>query len=298
MDIEKLRYFRVVAQEEHMTRAAQKINITQPSLSSIISNMEAELGVKLFERVGRQIALNKYGRVFYEGTDAILDAYDSTLAKLESMKDDKASDVKVAVTGLNFPRAIISAFAEEYPQLRIIMSLVRADEIESTLKHADAGIVLSTILPEAEGIESTSLYEEDMYLVVSQEDPLAVRDEISLLEVQSKKFALTPEKTAFRVVTDRIFKKAGFKPRTCIEGFTEQNVQQVLDKMAVTLTTASDLGNLPHSDRLKYIRLLDEFCKRDIFMLTKQGTPLTENEQAFFDFAFYEKDMIQAKLNG
>ena len=297
MDIEKMRYFRIVAQEEHMTRAAQKINITQPSLSSIISNMESELGVKLFERVGRQIVLNKYGKVFYEGIDAMLDSYDSIMEKLAAMKDENTSDVKVAVTGLNFPRRIISAFVEEYPMLRIIMRLIRADEIKSTLKHSDAGLVLSTINVEADNIQSVKLFEEDMYLIVSHDHALASRDGISIEELKKERFALTPTNTAFRVIMDDLFKKAGYKPRICLEGYTEQIVQMVISKMAVSVVSKSDHGNLPYIDKLKFIRLTDDYCKRAIYLLTKAGVPLLENEQSFYDFAYYEKELYVPELS-
>lgn len=291
MDIEKMRYFRIVAQEEHMTRAAKKINITQPSLSSIIANMEAELGVKLFERVGRQIVLNKYGKVFYKGADVILNAYDSILSRLDSMKDENANDINIAVTGLNFPKRIIAAFAEEYPHLRIMMSLIRADEIESTLNHSDSGIVLSSIPGEADNIDSVKLYEEKMYLVVATDDELADRESISIKELRNHKFAVTPQNTAYRVRLNKIFKEAGIDPIISIEGYTEQIVQMVMERHAVSIFTESDAQMTIYSDKLKAIPLTDEFCQRAVYMLTRNDVPLSDNEQSFYDFAYYEKGM-------
>lgn len=289
MDLEKMRYFRVVAKEEHITRAAQKINITQPSLSSIIANMEAELGVKLFERVGRQIVLNKYGKVFYKGVDDILDSYDRVLSQLESLKKENESDVKVAVTGLNFPRKIIAAFAEEYPQIRIIMRLIRADEIESTLKHSDAEIVLSSIKSESDKIQSVQLFEERLCALVPAADPLAAKTEISIQELKAKSFALTPPNTAFRVLLDSIFKAAGYEPTLAIEGYTEQILEMILERAAVSIVTESDARLRFENDKIKSIYLKEDYCRRGVYMLTQANTSLTENGLSFYEFANYER---------
>ena len=64
MELSQLKYFEIVAKHEHITRAAEELHIAQPSLSKAISRLEAELGVELFDRQGRNIKLNSFGRVF------------------------------------------------------------------------------------------------------------------------------------------------------------------------------------------------------------------------------------------
>ncbi len=64
MEIQQLEYFKTVAEMQHMTQAAEKLNISQPALSKSISNIEQEIGVPLFDRQGRSINLNRYGKLF------------------------------------------------------------------------------------------------------------------------------------------------------------------------------------------------------------------------------------------
>ena len=64
MNWQYLRYFEVVAREEHFTRAADQLHITQSALSKSIDNLENEIGVPLFESHGRNIRLTKYGQIF------------------------------------------------------------------------------------------------------------------------------------------------------------------------------------------------------------------------------------------
>ena len=64
MNLNQLQYFKILAQEEHYTRAAQMLSITQPSLSHAIAQLEEELGTRLFEKKGRNIVLTRYGKLF------------------------------------------------------------------------------------------------------------------------------------------------------------------------------------------------------------------------------------------
>ena len=73
MTLNQLIYFQTVARCQHFRLAASELNISQPSLSHSISNLEEELGIILFERKGRTVTLTKYGKIFLEHTDRILD---------------------------------------------------------------------------------------------------------------------------------------------------------------------------------------------------------------------------------
>ena len=76
MNLNHLYYFRALAKEEHYTRTADMLSITQPSLSHAISCLESELGVKLFEKQGRNAKLTKYGALFLRYVEQSLDMLD------------------------------------------------------------------------------------------------------------------------------------------------------------------------------------------------------------------------------
>jgi DNA-binding transcriptional LysR family regulator len=66
MELKDLNYFCLTAETEHVTRAAEKLGVAQPYLTKVINHVEEEIGVALFDKVGRQIKLNAYGQAFYE----------------------------------------------------------------------------------------------------------------------------------------------------------------------------------------------------------------------------------------
>ncbi|RYZ65915.1 MAG: LysR family transcriptional regulator [Proteobacteria bacterium] len=81
MSLQQLRYFVTVAEEEHVTRAAERLHVSQPPLSRQIRALEDELGHALFERRGRGVVLTDYGRHFAERATAILRQVDDVLAE-------------------------------------------------------------------------------------------------------------------------------------------------------------------------------------------------------------------------
>ena len=82
MNLYHLRYFVTLAHLEHYTKAAEILAITQPSLSHAISSLEKELGVKLFEKDGRNVVLTKCGQAFLTDVEQSLDMLDSSVNKL------------------------------------------------------------------------------------------------------------------------------------------------------------------------------------------------------------------------
>ena len=68
----QIKYFMAVAQSQHIAQTAKQLNVSQPAISLSISRLEQELGVKLFNRIGRNIVLNEYGAAFYEHANKIL----------------------------------------------------------------------------------------------------------------------------------------------------------------------------------------------------------------------------------
>ena len=73
MDLVQLKYFVAVAEAGHLTNAAKKLNVAQPALSVSLARLEKEVGVPLFDRVGRNISLNKFGEIYLEYAEQALD---------------------------------------------------------------------------------------------------------------------------------------------------------------------------------------------------------------------------------
>ena len=96
MELTQLKYFRAVCKHEHFTRAAEELHIAQPSLSKAISNLEAELGVALFDRDNRSVHLNGYGQAFLRRAERVLAEMDEAVTEIQDMKSGEAGRIQIA----------------------------------------------------------------------------------------------------------------------------------------------------------------------------------------------------------
>src|SRR5262252_3894795 len=101
MDLLQLHYFRTVARLEHVTRAAEELRVAQPALSKTMARLEGELGVPLFERRGRRIALNTGGRAFLRHVDRIFMALEDGRQELADLAGLARGTVTIAATTLH-----------------------------------------------------------------------------------------------------------------------------------------------------------------------------------------------------
>src|SRR5258708_4956401 len=94
MELQQLRYFREVAEREHVTRAAEKLFVSQSAVSRAVTQLEEELGVPLFYRQGRAVVLSPYGRLFLEHVSRALNALESGKRLLNEQTGGESGDVR------------------------------------------------------------------------------------------------------------------------------------------------------------------------------------------------------------
>lgn len=96
MNLNQLQYFKILAQEEHYTRAAQMLSITQPSLSHAIAQLEEELGTRLFEKKGRNIVLTRYGKLFLPYVEESLKVLEEGVQRTRELNGSKEGIIHLA----------------------------------------------------------------------------------------------------------------------------------------------------------------------------------------------------------
>lgn len=116
MNLNQLQYFVTLAHMEHYTRAAEKLSITQPSLSHAISSLENELGTYLFEKQGRNVVLTKYGRLFMEYAEEALSILDAGIRKMKAMTSETSGHIDMGyiyTQGGEFIPEVVKGFLNE-----------------------------------------------------------------------------------------------------------------------------------------------------------------------------------------
>lgn len=212
MDLYKLRYFRIVARMEHMSKAAQKLHITQPALSKTIALLEEELGGPLFNRVGRKIELNEHGRIFLEYAEQALAAVDAGMERIRELNDPRFGQrIKLQTNIVAIERlfGLLDGFRRENPET--VFEVITTYTKSKYQENCDCYIASNRI--HFYQCTSVPIFTEEILLGVSERNPLARFDEIPLDAAANEEFIGRPLSSSWAEETEEYCLEAGFKPR-------------------------------------------------------------------------------------
>jgi len=284
MDLILLQYFQTVARENHLTRASQKLNIAQPALSTAIARLERDIGVRLFNRIGRQIMLNEYGELLLEHVDIILNNWDIAENKIEQRQRETSKHIKFAVTGMVFPQKMILDFKKEYPDISIKQSMIKTDQLIPALSKQKVDFVISTIPVDEDEIDSYIVQEEALFIAVSKDHPFASRKSITIAETKGQAFVNIPEGNAFREFTDALCHKAGFNQNVVFECYPAQFSDMVYQNIGIVFATESSVRNKAFHPSIIMLPIVSPPCRRSIYILWEKSRVFSKIMKLFYDF--------------
>ncbi|WP_243771836.1 LysR family transcriptional regulator [Burkholderia sp. D-99] len=178
MELRHLRYFVAVAEEEHITRAAERLGIQQPPLSQQIRDLERELNVSLFERTARSIRLNPAGRIFLEDARALLALANAAVLRAQQADRGELGRISVGYTSSaslheDVPR-VIQQFRSCYPQVRLeVHENTTRDLLDAVAARAVDVAFVRSWPSRYPGLCALTLTEEAMSVALPTHHPLA-----------------------------------------------------------------------------------------------------------------------------
>jgi DNA-binding transcriptional LysR family regulator len=298
MELLQLQYFQTVARLQHMTKAAEELNIGQPSLSKTIARLEEDLGVPLFDRQGRQIRLNQFGKVFLHRVERALMELETGKRELINLSGLDRGVISLAVSITSVLPNLLGSFLTQYPNVRFQQFLGSTVSMKHQLEQGEVDFCISSTPIQSPDIEWEPLFTEEIFLIVSTEHPLASRDEIHLKEVAHEPFISMNPRYGFRDLTDEFCRQAGFTPHIAFEG-DEQTVLRELVKegLGVAFTPALTLGSAS-SGKIKRLRIVEPTCQRTIGLARVKNRYLSKAAQLFHSFTIeYFSKLTQSWKN-
>lgn len=210
MEIQHLRYFAAVAKYQHMTKAAEELHIAQSALSRVVKGLEDELGVDLFDRVGRSLILNDNGRILLKYSEKIFSSLQDLRREIKDnnlSQQDETITMVIKVASKFLPK-IIAGFKAKYPQSRFV---ILQNEVPGQIHQVwdiklDAGVKLQ------EDEFSTCVLKEEICLAMPRNHPLAKRNSIALEEVSQESFLGMQTGSSMNEIAVEYCRRAGFQP--------------------------------------------------------------------------------------
>ncbi|BCJ98548.1 LysR family transcriptional regulator [Anaerocolumna chitinilytica] len=219
MDLLQIKYFQTVARMQHMTRAAGVLQIAQPALSAMIAKLEEDLGVPLFNRTGRNIVLNEYGKVFLKRADKILKEVEEGRQEISDLSGNEMGSVSIATTSLNkeFGK-FLGSFSCLYPKVNFHITQSGDDREKLYLLEKDEiDFAFINTIDENTNFSTMKLAEEDIYLAVPPLHPLASYQTVSFKDLKDEAFIGLKANYSQQEFCNEICKKSGFVPNVICE---------------------------------------------------------------------------------
>lgn len=222
MNLNQLHYFSKLAEVEHYTRAAEELDISQPSLSHAISSLEKELGTKLFEKQGRNVVLTKYGKIFQEYVEDSLRILDAGVQKVRSLTGQTEGLIELAyiyTLGSEFVPRLVSDFLRAHEELRVRFHFTvgNTSEVIQGLKAEKFDIGFCSMTEKESGIQFTPIGTENLVVVVPKDHPLAGGKAVFLEEVAAYPQIYYTQNSGLRPVVDKMFEQMRIKPEIAYE---------------------------------------------------------------------------------
>lgn len=221
MNLYHLRYFVTLAQLEHYGKAAKKLKITQPGLSHAMASLEDELGVTLFEKEGRNIILNKYGKMFFDDANKVINILDISVNSFQAISRGGGSISLSSIKPLtikNIPK-VTRDFLDINKDKEIDFKFYTGitNDIIEGLKNEIYDIGFCSKIENEIEIEFVPVQKQEMCVIVPYDHPLAKHKELNLKETIQYKQIIFSKSSGLRPVIDGLFDKIGEYPNVAYE---------------------------------------------------------------------------------
>lgn len=285
MEFRRLTYFLAVAERLNFSRAAEALHIAQPAISQQVRALEDELGVKLFDRMGKRVTLTNAGQALVPHARRILAAVESAqndVRELTTLTHGTVSlGAPTTVSTHRLPEQL-TRFKKEYAGLEVTLreagteSLVRL-VVEGKL---DLAIVVTDILPPE--LEVADYLDEHYILAVSAHHVLAKHRSVKLADLANESFILFPEGYKLREVTLSACRRAGFEPKVALDGGAMQSALEfVAAGLGVAIAPELAWGGTKH---IRKLRITDQDLRRSLGVVWHKDHYLSPAARALREF--------------
>lgn len=222
MNLYHLRYFTTLARYEHYTRAAEELMITQPSLSHAIAAMEDELGVKLFEKEGRNVVLTRFGHIFLQDVERALAVLDGAITTMQ-MAGSGSGTIELGflrTLGTEMVPQIIRGFLNQNIEKDIQFSLhtgITFDLLTDLVKRRLDIVLCSYDERFQDKVTFTPVATQELVLIVHKDHPLAEQESVNLVDTLIYPHIFFTRTSGLRQVVDGLFEKIKGEPKVVFE---------------------------------------------------------------------------------
>ncbi len=216
MDLANLNAFIAIAETGSFSLAGERLHLTQPAVSKRLAALEAQLNVRLFDRLGREVSLTEAGRALLPRAYRILNVLDDTRRALTNLNGDVSGRLCLATShhiGLHRLPPLLRSFTRAYPNVNLDIRFLDSEVAYEEVLHGRAELAVITLAPHtAPPIRASKVWDDPLDFVVAPEHPLAQKQPISLADVAGYPAVFPGGNTFTHHIAQRLFERENLRP--------------------------------------------------------------------------------------
>ncbi len=297
MELRDIRFFCLTAEMEHVTRAAEKLGVAQPFLTKIIGQLEKEVGVPLFDNIGRKIKLNRFGEIFYGHAKKIMLELDNLRDDMDNIIERQSRKITVMTnTERLFPELVIE-YKKAHPDIVLSISYANREDMINALRtgEADFAVCSPPIFEDsAKGIYTEVVFEEHACAMLPPGHPMLSRKRVTFEDMEGTDLIATSPGSALRANLDPYLESIGLHPNiVCETNDYSLIVKYVMSGMGYAVIPRTLFFSMPE---------IRDFCVGSAYSDTIgqvgiSRSVMQNDVNASLDFIPFVKEYVEKNIN-
>jgi len=285
--LRQMKVFAVVARHLSFTRAARELHLTQPAVSQQIRLLEQEVGLPLFEKIGRKVHLAPAGEELLRYANQTLELLREASESLAAMRGLRRGVLKLGAvsTAKYFAPSLLSAFTPAYPEVTIKFAVGNRGEIIKQLAANEIDLVIMGRPPRELDTIAEPFAKHPLIIIASPGHPLARRRRIALQQLASQQFLIREEGSGTRASMEYVFRERQVPFRVSMEVSSNETIKQaVMANMGISFISAHTVGLELAAGKLASLDVIGLPIVRDWYVIHLREKHLAPIAAAFRAF--------------
>lgn len=295
VSLRQLRVFEAVARNSSYTRAAAELRLSQPAVSMQVRQLEDEVGLPLFERLGKQITLTEAGSELYHYSRSINRALQEMEEVAESLKGVSRGRLSVAVASTvnYFAPRLLAVFHQRFPGISLKLDVTNREQLVRQLEDNSVDIVLMGQPPDGVDVVSEPFMENPLVIVASPEHALVGERSIPLNRLVSEVFVMREPGSGTRQAMERFFIEHGISIRHGMQMTRNEAIKQsVRAGLGLSVVSLHTIELELETRRLAVLDVEHFPIRRQWHLVYRRARRLSPATKAFRDFVVAEANTL------
>lgn len=297
MDFGQIEAFVQVSKHQSFSRAAEALQLTQPSITARIQALERELGEELFERSGRGVKMTDGGHVFLPFAERILQTLQEARDAVEDVRNVQLGSLRIGsaltISTYVLPR-ILHRFCQQYPGVDVVVRTGRSEQVMSMLLADEVQIAIVRAINHPE-LECIHLYDDEIVLVCNPQHLFAATGRTTITEAAAEPIVLFDRGSSYYGLINNFFRQAEIIPNVAMElDSLEATKRMVEEGLGIALVPSVTIERELDSGKLVKIELVgQEPITRPISLVYRSNRKRPRSIQAFIESVSEEYSLKQ-----